>query len=70
MDKCIKERAAQGEKAKPIYQKIVKVLQSLYSKYLELKHRIECLTGDYTLLQQRYASLDASFDLVQGEKRN
>ena len=26
------------KKAKPVYQKIVKVLRSLYSKYLELKH--------------------------------
>lgn len=45
------------------------MLRSLYSKYLELKHSFERLTGDYTRLQQRYASLDASFDRVQEENR-
>ena len=57
------------KKAKPVYEKIVKVLRSLYSKYLELKHSLERLTGDYTRLQQRYASLDASFDRVKEENR-
>ena len=57
------------KKAKPVYQKIIKVLRSLYSKYLELKHSFERLTGDYTRLQQRYASLDASFDRVKEENR-
>ncbi len=57
------------KKAKPLYQKIVKVLRSLYGKYLDLKHSFERLTGDYNRLQQRYASLDASFDRVQEENR-
>ena len=38
-------------------------------KYLDLKHSFERLKGDYGRLQQRYASLDASFDRVQEENR-
>ena len=57
------------KKAKPFFDKVVKVLRSLYNKYLELKHSFERLTGDYTLLQQRYASLNQSFDRVQEENR-
>ena len=57
------------KKAKPVYEKIVKVLRSLFNKYLDIKHHFERLTGDYNRLQQRYASLDASFDRVQEENR-
>ena len=37
--------------------------------YLDLKHNFERLVGDYNRLQQRYTSLDASFDRVQEENR-
>ena len=57
------------KKAKPFFEKLTKVLRSLYSKYLDLKHSFERLRGDYSRLQQRYASLDASFDRVQEENR-
>jgi hypothetical protein len=57
------------KKAKPVYQKIVKVLRSLYSKYLELKHSFEHLVGDYNRLQQRYASLDQAYERVKGENK-
>ncbi len=57
------------KKAKPVYERIVKVLRGLFSKYLDLKHNFERLTGDYNRLQQRYASLDVSFDRVQEENR-
>jgi chromosome segregation ATPase len=57
------------KKAKPVYERIVKVLRSLFNKYLDLKHNFERLKGDYSRLQQRYASLDASFDRVQEENR-
>ena len=57
------------KKAKPFFQKLTKVLRSLYSKYLDLKHSFERLRGDYSRLQQRYASLDASFDRVNEENR-
>ena len=57
------------KKAKPVYERIVKVLRSLFSKYLDLKYHFERLTGDYNRLQQRYASLDASFDRVKEENR-
>ena len=57
------------KKAKPVYQKIVKVLRSLYSKYLELKHSFEHLVGDYNRLQQRYASLDQAYERIKGENR-
>ena len=57
------------KKAKPVYQKIVKVLRSLYSKYLELKHSFEHLVGDYNRLQQRYASLDPAYERIKGENR-
>ena len=55
------------KKARPFFEKLTKVLRSLYSKYLDLKHSFERLRGDYSRLQQRYASLDASFDRVQEE---
>ena len=57
------------KKAKPFFEKLTKVLRSLYSKYLDLKHSFERLRGDYSRLQQRYASLDASFDRVQEENQ-
>ena len=57
------------KKARPFFEKLTKVLRSLYSKYLDLKHSFERLRGDYSCLQQRYASLDASFDRVQEENR-
>ena len=57
------------KKVKPLFEKLTKVLRSLYSKYLDLKHSFERLRGDYSRLQQRYASLDASFDRVQEENR-
>ena len=57
------------KKVKPLFEKLTKVLRSLYSKYLDLKHSFERLRGDYGRLQQRYASLDASFDRVQEENQ-
>ena len=57
------------KKAKPVYQKIVKVLRSLYRTYLELKHSFEHLVGDYNRLQQRYASLDQAYERIKGENR-
>lgn len=57
------------KKAKPFFEKLTKVLRSLYSKYLDLKHSFERLRGDYSRLQQRYASLDQSFDRIQEENR-
>lgn len=57
------------KKAKPVYKKIVKVLRSLYSKYLELKHSFEHLVGDYNRLQQRYVSLDQACERVKGENK-
>ena len=57
------------KKAKPFFEKLIKVLRGLYGKYLDLKHSFERLRGDYSRLQQRYASLDASFDRVQEENR-
>ena len=57
------------KKAKPFFEKLTKVLRSLYGKYLDLKHSFERLRGDYNRLQQRYTSLDASFDRVQEENK-
>jgi Plasmid recombination enzyme. len=57
------------KKAKPVYEKIVKVLRSLFNKYLDLKHHFERLTGDYNRLQQRYASLDQAYERVKGENK-
>ena len=57
------------KKAKPIYERIVKVLRSLFSKYLDLKHHFERLTGDYNRLQQRYISLDQAYERVKGENK-
>ena len=57
------------KKAKPVYERIVKVLRSLFSKYLDLKHHFERLTGDYNRLQQRYASLDQAYERIKGENK-
>ena len=57
------------KKAKPVYEKIVKVLRSLFNKYLDIKHHFERLTGDYNRLQQRYASLDQAYERIKGENR-
>ena len=62
-------RSYREKKVKPLFETQTKVLRSLYSKYLDLKHSFERLRGDYSRLQQRYASLDASFDRVQEENR-
>lgn len=57
------------KKAKPVYQKIVKVLRSLFNKYLDIKHLFERLTGDYNRLQQRYTSLDQAYERIKGENK-
>ena len=57
------------KKAKPVYERIVKVLRSLFSKYLDLKHHFERLVGDYKQLQHRYISLDQAYERVKGENR-
>ena len=57
------------KKAKPVYERIIKVLRSLFSKYLDLKHHFERLTGDYNRLQQRYISLDQAYERVKGENK-
>ena len=62
-------RSYREKKAKPFFEKLTKVLRSLYGKYLDLKHSFERLRGDYSRLQHRYASLDQSFDRVQEENR-
>ena len=57
------------KKAKPVYERIVKVLRSLFNKYLDLKHNFERLKGDYSRLQQRYISLDQAYEHAKGENR-
>jgi hypothetical protein len=57
------------KRAKPVYQKIVKVLRSLFNKYLDIKHLFERLTGDYNRLQQRYTSLDQAYERIKGENK-
>lgn len=54
---------------KPMFERLTKVLRSLYSKYLDLKHHFERLRGDYNRLQQRYVSLDKVYERVKGENR-
>lgn len=57
------------KKAKPVYERIVKVLRSLFNRYLDLKHNFERLKGDYSRLQQRYISLDQAYEHAKGENR-
>jgi len=57
------------KKAKPVYERIVKVLRSLFNKYLDIKHLFERLTGDYNRLQQRYTSLDQAYERIKGENK-
>ena len=62
-------RSYREKKVKPLFEKLTKVLRSLFSKYLDIKHSFERLRGDYSRLQRRYASLDQSFERVQEENR-
>ena len=62
-------KAYREKKAKPVYERIVKVLRSLFNKYLDIKHHFDRLTGDYNRLQQRYASLDQAYERIKGENR-
>ncbi len=62
-------RSYREKKARPFFEKLTKLLRSLYSKYLDLKHSFERLSDQYNRLQRRYASLDQSFERVQEENR-
>ena len=62
-------RSYREKKAKPLYKKIIGVLRALYNKYLDLINSFNRLRGDYDRLQQRYVSLDASFDRLTEENK-
>ena len=55
------------KKAKPVFDKIIKVLRGLYRKYMDLVDRFNDLTRKYQRLQERYDRLDASFDHLADE---
>ena len=57
------------KKAKPLFEKLTKVLRALFHAYLDLKKSYERLMENYTRLQQRYASLDQAFDRVSEENK-
>ena len=60
-------RSYREKKARPLFEKIVQTLRGIYRKYMDLVDRFNQLSRSYQHLQQRYASLDTSFDRVVEE---
>ena len=57
------------KKAKPLFEKLTKVLRGLYHALLDLKQSFDRLSDNFNRLQRHYASLDQSFERVQEENR-
>ena len=70
VDKFEFAKSYREEKAKPLYEKIVRVLRTLYDKYLNLVASFNRLSGNYDRLQRRYSALDTSFDRLAEENKS
>ena len=55
-------RSYREKKARPLFEKLIKALRSLYHSYLDPKERFDSLWRDYSSLRERYHSLDRSYD--------
>ena len=58
------------KKAKPLLAKIVKVLRSLFRKYIDLKGKFDRLQGDYDRVREGNARLSDRLMEVKMENKN
>ena len=63
-------KAYREKKAKPLVQRMVKVLRSVYRAYLELKSRYDRLSQSYNKECARTASMREQIDRLQNENRS
>ena len=62
-------RAYREKKVKPLWEKIVKVLRSVYRAYFDLKSKFERLQGQYNRVSERCYSYSARLDAVSAENK-
>ena len=62
-------RAYREKKAKPLLEKIVKVLRSLYRAYIDLKGKFERLQGDYGRVRESNERLSDRLQEVKMENK-
>ena len=63
-------RAYREKKVKPLWEKIVKVLRSVYRAYFDLKSKFERLQGQYNRVSERCYSYSARLDAVSSENKS
>ena len=63
-------RAYREKKVKPLWEKIVKVLRSVYRAYFDLKSKFERLQGQYNWVSERCYSFSARLDEVSAENKS
>ncbi len=63
-------RAYREKKVKPLWEKIVKVLRSVYRAYFDLKSKFERLQGQYNRMSERCYSYSARLDAVSSENKS
>ena len=63
-------RAYREKKVKPLWEKIVKVLRSVYRAYFDLKGKFERLQGQYNRVSERCYSFSARLDEVSAENKS
>ncbi len=63
-------RAYREKKVKPLWEKIVKVLRSVYRTYFDLKSKFERLQGQYNRVSERCYSYSARLDAVSAENKS
>ena len=63
-------RAYREKKVKPLWEKIVKVLRSVYRAYFDLKSKFERLQGQYNRVSERCYSYSARLDAVSAENKS
>ena len=63
-------RAYREKKVKPLWEKIAKVLRSVYRAYFDLKSKFERLQGQYNQVSERCYSYSARLDVVSAENKS
>ncbi len=63
-------RTYREKKVKPLWEKIVKVLRSVYRAYFDLKSKFERLQGQYNRVTERCNSYSARLDKVSAENKS
>ena len=63
-------RAYREKKVKQLWEKIVKVLRSVYRAYFDLKSKFERLQGQYNRVSERCYSFSARLDEVSAENKS